>query len=111
MYTIYMTIILTYKGDFHFLWECARVILLAFWGKVTEPGSLCNLRNRINRNLVDKTGKTLALRMSLSTIRIKPTLQLQYVKSYTWSLQMMTYLMSCHNLGLRQFQNQLFRSP
>ena len=48
-------------GDFHFLWECARVILLAFWGKVNDPGSLCNLRNCINRNLVDKQGKTFSV--------------------------------------------------
>lgn len=40
------------------MWECARVLLLAFWGKVNEPGSLCNLRSRINRLLVDKAGKT-----------------------------------------------------
>ena len=46
-------------GDFHFLWECARVLLLAFWGKVNEP--LCNLRNRVNRNLVDKQGKTFSV--------------------------------------------------
>ena len=48
-------------GDFHFLWECACVLLLAFWGKVNEPGSLCNIRNRVNRNLVDKQGKTFSV--------------------------------------------------
>ena len=45
-------------GDFHFLWECARVILLVFWGKNTLPGSLSNLRAFVNRILVDKAGKT-----------------------------------------------------
>ena len=43
---------------FHFLWECARVVLLAFWGKVTLPGSLSNLRAYVNRTQVDKSGKT-----------------------------------------------------
>ena len=56
---LYASII--YVGDFHFLWECARVLLLAFWGKVNESGSLCNLRNRVNRNLVDKQGKTFSV--------------------------------------------------
>ena len=37
------------------------MILLAFWGKVNEPGSLCNLRSRINRHLVDKLGKTFSI--------------------------------------------------
>lgn len=50
----------TYAGDFHFLWECAQVLLIAFWGKVSDPGTLCNLRNYmyINCILVDKAGKT-----------------------------------------------------
>ena len=51
----------SHVGDFHFLWECAKVILMAFWGKVGQPGSLCNLRNYVNRNLVDKTGKTFSV--------------------------------------------------
>ena len=45
-------------GDFHFLWECAKVLLLAFWEKVTLPGLLSNLRAYVNRTLVDKKGKT-----------------------------------------------------
>lgn len=44
-------------GDFHFLWECLRVILKIFWGKPAQPGSLCNLREVIRRVQVDKTVK------------------------------------------------------
>ena len=45
------------SGDFHFLWECARVLLQAYWGNPTTVGSLCHLHNYINRGLVDQTGK------------------------------------------------------
>ena len=34
-----------------------RVLLLAFWGKVNQPGSLCNLRS----HLVDKLGNTFSV--------------------------------------------------
>lgn len=37
------------------------MILIAYWGKVAQPGSLSNLRSRINRNLVDKQGKTFSV--------------------------------------------------
>lgn len=37
------------------------MLLLAFWGKVNQPGSLCNLRRRINRHLVDKLGNTFSV--------------------------------------------------
>ena len=48
-------------GDFHFLWECQRVILLIFWGKSSQIGSLCNLRDIIHRVRVDKQGKTFSV--------------------------------------------------
>ena len=31
------------KGDFHFLWECLRVVFLIFWGSPSQHGSLCNM--------------------------------------------------------------------
>lgn len=37
------------------------MLLLTFWGKVNDPGSLCNLRNKINRHLIDKSGKTFSV--------------------------------------------------
>ena len=42
-------------GDFHFLWECLRVVFLAFWGTPSLPGSLCNLREYLNRKQVNKS--------------------------------------------------------
>ena len=41
-------------GDFHFLWECLRVVYMIFWGTLPEPGSLCNLREIARRTQVDK---------------------------------------------------------
>lgn len=46
-----------HAGDFHFLWECQRVLLEAFWGDVKIVGSLSNLRQYINRLSVDLKGK------------------------------------------------------
>lgn len=37
------------------------MILQAFWGKPNQTGSLCNLRDYINRKLVDKKGKTFSI--------------------------------------------------
>lgn len=44
-------------GDFHFLWECLRVVFTIFWGNPSDTGSLCNMRENINRKLVTKTVK------------------------------------------------------
>ena len=44
-------------GDFHFLWECLRVLFVMFWGTPAQPGSLCNLREIIHRTQVDKSAK------------------------------------------------------
>ena len=44
----------TSTGDFHFLWECLRVIFNIFWGAPSNIGSLCNMRDFINRKLVSK---------------------------------------------------------
>ena len=41
-------------GDFHFLWECLRVIFSMYWGSPSQVGSLCNLREVIRRVQVDK---------------------------------------------------------
>ncbi len=44
-------------GDFHFLWECLKVLFAMFWGTPAQPGSLCNLREVIRRTQVDKSAK------------------------------------------------------
>lgn len=45
------------SGDFHFLWECLRVIFGIFWGTPSEIGSLCNTREFICRKQVTKNVK------------------------------------------------------
>ena len=50
-----------FTGDFHFLWECLKTIIETFWGSVTIPGSMCNLREKINRTQLDKTAKTFSI--------------------------------------------------
>ena len=44
-------------GDFHFLWEVVKVLLMMFWGSPAHIGSLCNLREFVRRVQVDKSGK------------------------------------------------------
>lgn len=44
-------------GDFHFLWECLRTVFAIFWGTPSHTGSLCNMREYINRKQVTKTVK------------------------------------------------------
>ena len=41
-------------GDFHFLWECLKVVYLTFWGTPSEHGSLSNMREHMRRVQVDK---------------------------------------------------------
>ena len=41
-------------GDFHFLWECLRVVYFIFWGTPSLIGSLCNLREIVRQVQVDK---------------------------------------------------------
>ena len=43
------------------MWECLRVLLLAYWGTANQPGALSNLRQQINHTLVDKAGKTFSV--------------------------------------------------
>ena len=50
-------IIPTNLGDFHFLWECLKVLFAIFWGSPAHPGSLSNLREQLNRKQVDKVAK------------------------------------------------------
>ena len=50
-----------FTGDFHFLWECLRVVFAIFWGNPTQSGSLCNMREQINRKLVDKKVKVFSI--------------------------------------------------
>ena len=40
-------------GDFHFLWECLKVLLMMFWGSPTHTGSLCNPREFVCRVQVE----------------------------------------------------------
>ena len=44
-------------GDFHFLWECLKVIMEIYWGKASQHGSLCNLKEVINQKQVEKKAK------------------------------------------------------
>ena len=46
-----------FVGDFHFLWECLRVVFNIFWGNPGQHGSLCNLREIIHRNRITKDVK------------------------------------------------------
>ena len=32
-------------GDFHFVWECLRVIVMSVWGSERDKGSLCHLKD------------------------------------------------------------------
>ena len=56
-HNIIICIINAHAGDFHFMWECLKVIFLIFWGIPSQPGSLCNMREIIRRLQVDKTAK------------------------------------------------------
>ena len=42
-------------GDFHFLWECLRVLFHIFWGTPSQVGSLCNMWEAIRLTQVDNT--------------------------------------------------------
>ena len=44
-------------GDFHFLWECLRVVFSIFWGIPSQHGSLSSLRCIIHRLQVDQKVK------------------------------------------------------
>ncbi len=46
-----------HAGDFHFLWECLRVVFAIFWGSPSTVGSLSNVREYIQRLRVDKSVK------------------------------------------------------
>ena len=52
-----LLIILCCVGDFHFLWECQKVILQSFWGGPRIAGSISNLRQLVERFGVDQKGK------------------------------------------------------
>ena len=48
-------------GDFHFMWECLRVVLLSYWGNASNPSSLYHLREIIHRYKVDQKGKVFSI--------------------------------------------------
>lgn len=52
MLYVYLT-----TGDFHFLWECLKVIFLTFWGSPAQPGCLSNMKEIVMRQQVDKAVK------------------------------------------------------
>ena len=55
--TYYCVTQCTLTGDFHFLWECLKVLFLMFWEPHGNAGSLSSLRDTINRKQVDKPVK------------------------------------------------------
>ena len=54
---VYIIDWLLHVGDFHFLWECLRVVFSMFWGVPSQDGSLSNLRSIIRRLNVDEKVK------------------------------------------------------
>lgn len=50
-------VIIGVTGDFHFLWECLRVIYTSYWGRASQPGSLCHLREVVRWVQVNKAVK------------------------------------------------------
>ena len=48
-------------GDFHFMWECLKIILSHYWGNASTPGSLYHLREIIRRHQVDQKGKVFSV--------------------------------------------------
>lgn len=57
LYSHIIAVLCTFTGDFHFLWECLRVVFTIFWGTPSDTGSLCNLREFISRKQVSKAVK------------------------------------------------------
>ena len=50
-----------HAGDFHFMWECVRIILSYYWGNASTQGSLYHLREIVHRKQVDKKGKVFSV--------------------------------------------------
>ena len=48
-------------GDFHFLWECLKVIFMIFWEPHVNHGSLSCMRDRISHKQVDKSVKVFSI--------------------------------------------------
>ena len=44
-------------GDFHFQWECLKVIFLLSWGSSDQPGPLAQLRDNVKRRTVTSDAK------------------------------------------------------
>ena len=53
-YNVSVIMIISHVGDFHFLWECLKVIFLTFWGSPSQHGTLSNMREHVRRIQVDK---------------------------------------------------------
>ncbi len=48
-------------GDFHFVWECLKVLLSSFWGSASTPGSLYHLLEIVRRQRVDQKAKVFSV--------------------------------------------------
>lgn len=44
-------------GDFHFMWECLKVIFLLFWGSPKDEGSLSHFKAALGRESVNQSAK------------------------------------------------------
>ena len=50
-----------FNRGFSFLWECLKTVVETFWGSITQSGSICNLRELVNRTQLDKGAKTFSI--------------------------------------------------
>ena len=56
-----LMIVHVHAGDFHFMWECVRIVLSSYWGNASTPGSLYRLCEIVHRNQVDQKGKVFSV--------------------------------------------------
>ena len=99
------------SGDFHFLWECLKVLLNVFWGSPSHVGSLCNIRELVRRVQVDKKGKVFNVCDEFCCTRTRATSLLPSAHSFTLTLQMMLLHMNRPCSGWRQQQILSYRKP
>ena len=61
MYREAKMIVYLHAGDFHFLWECLKVLFLMYWEPHGNHGSLSSMRDIINRKQVDRGVKVFSV--------------------------------------------------
>ena len=84
-YNFYISHTQLHVGDFHFLWECLRVVFSIFWGIPSQQGSLSSLRSVAHRLNVDKKVKVeLGAVMAISIIAFINSTKLFMLLSYTF---------------------------